>query len=304
MRNPCTRGLAETLSAAALAGLAGLGCGTATEPPAAGDIGVYVGTTGPEPDLDGYRVRVDGGSVRGVGVEDSTLFRGLEPGTHAVELIDLAANCAVRGDVVRRATVTTGRTATVRFEVVCAATAVLRVATRSEGAPADPDGYQLVLSGRGTRRIGANETITMAGLPQGTLTLELTDLAATCAVPGGNARLVPLVGGDTAQVTFAVHCAPAEPGYGTVHVTVSTTVVNAPIPTGYRVTVDGGTSRSVGANDAIDFTGLSAGTHSVGLSGAPPWCAVGGFFPGPNPVRVRVVADSVSRVAFAVLCLG
>jgi hypothetical protein len=284
--------------------LAGLGCDSATDVPAVGDIGVYVATTGPEPDPDGYRVRVDGASARGLSVADSTLYQGLESGIHAVELIDLAANCAVRGDVMRSATVTAGETARVRFEVVCTATAVLRVATRSDGAPADPDGYQLVVSGRGTRPIGANETITMAGLPGGTLTLELTDLSATCAVPGGNARQATLVGGDTAEVIFAVHCAPLPPGYGTLHVTVSTSVVNATMPSGYRITLDGGTSRTVGANDAIDFTELSAGLHSVGLSGLPSWCAVGGFSGGPNPVQARVLADSVSLVTFAVLCLG
>jgi hypothetical protein len=283
---------------------AGLGCEAATDLATAGDIGVYVATTGPEPDPDGYQVRVDGASVRGLGLEDSTLFRGLEPGAHAVELIDVAGNCAVRGAGLRSATVTAGGTATVRFEITCAPTAGLRVVTASDGAPADSDGYQLVVLGRGPRPVGANETITIAPLPQGTLTLELTDLAAACAVAGGNIRQITLVAGDTAEVTFAVHCAPPEPGYGTIHVAVTTTVVNTPIPTGYAITLDGGSSRSVGPSDAIAFTHLSTGTHSVGLSGQPPYCSVGGFFPGPNPVSVRVLKDSVSHVSFGVLCLG
>jgi hypothetical protein len=283
--------------------LAGLGCESATDPPALGALGVYVATTGPEPDPDGYQARVDGTLVRGLSREDSTIYQGLESGTHVVELVDLAANCAVRGGGLRSATVAAGDIATVRFEVVCTATAVLRVVTRSDGAPADPDGYRLV-SGLGSRAIGANETITMAGLPQGPLGLELTDLAATCAVAGGNHRLVTLVGGDTAEVDFTIHCAQPPPGYGTIAVSVSTTVVNAPVPNGYTITLDGTTSQSAGADGTVEFEHLSTGFHSVGLSGAPSWCAVGGFFPEPNPQQVWVMADSVSRASFSVLCLG
>lgn len=283
---------------------AGLGCDAATEVTAVGDIAVYVATTGLEPDADGYGVRVDGASVRGLSLEDSTVYRGLESGTHRVELIDVAANCGVRGEVMRSEPVTAGGTTTVRFEVVCTARAALRVVTRSDGTPADPNGYRLAVAGRGIRAIGANETITMAGLTQGPLGLDLTDVAATCAVSGGSHRLVTLVGGDTAEVDFTIHCAPPPPGYGTIYVSVNTTVVNAPVPNSYTITLDGAASQSVGANDTVILEHLSTGVHSVGLAGAPSWCAVGGFFPGPNPQQVRVMPDSVSRVSFSVLCLG
>ena len=238
-----------------------------------------------------------------LGLTDSTLFQGLEPGTHAIALLDLAGNCAVQGADLRSASVTAGTVATVGFEVTCGATAALRVVTTSEGTPADPDGYQLVLPGRGTRPIGANETITIAGLPPGVLTLELTDLAATCTVPDGSTRRATLAARDTAQVRFAVHCAPPPPAYGTIQVFVSTQVINTPTPSGYTITLDGTTSRNVGANDAVSFERLTAGWHSVGLSGAPAYCAVGGFFPGPNPVSVKVTGGSVSTVSFGVLCL-
>ena len=109
---------------------------------------------------------------------------------------------------------------------------------------------------------------------------------------------------DTAQVTFAVHCAPPLPGHGTIRVLVNTQVIDAPKPSGYTITLDGTTSRNVAADDSIDFSNLSAGLHTVGVSGAPTYCAVGGFFPGPNPVTVRVAVDSVSTVSFDVLCLG
>jgi hypothetical protein len=281
-----------------------LGCETATDLPEAGDIGVQVTTTGPEPDPDGYQVTVDSGSARSLGLRDSTLFQGLEPGPHAVELLGVAGNCAVRGATQRSATVTAGATATVGYEVACTATAGLRVLTTSDGTPADPDGYRLVVPGQGTVAIGTNETITIVGLTPGGLTLELTDLAATCAVADGSTRSVTLVAGDTAEAMFAVHCAPPLPGHGTIRVLVSTQAINAPTPSGYTITLDDTLSRNVAADDAIDFSNLSPGLHSVGLSGAPWYCAVGGFFPGPNPVTVRVAADSASTVSFGVLCLG
>ena len=299
--------MAETmpcLTLLAVACAAGVGCGVPTDVPGVGAIEVYVATTGPDLDADGYRVRVDGASVRGLSLEDSTVYQGLESGTLSVELLDVAANCAVGGEDLRSETVRAGGTTAVRFEVACTARAALRVVTRSDGTPADPNGYRLAVSGRGIRAIGANETITMADLTQGPLGLDLTDVAATCFVSGGSHRLVSLVAGDTAEVDFTIHCAPPPPGYGTIYVSVSTTVVNAPVPNSYTITLDGATSQNVGANDAVTFEHLSTGFHSVRLSGAPSWCAVGGFFPLPNPQQVWVKADSVSHVSFPVLCLG
>jgi len=280
-----------------------IGCGNSAGLPDSGEIRVTVATTGPEPDPNGYRVSVDGQGDRRLGLTDSTLFQGLEPGTHAIALLDLAGNCAVQGTGLRTASVTAGTTATVGFDVACGATAALRVVTTSQGTPADPDGYLLVLPGRGTRHIGANEAITVGGLPPGVLTPELIGLAATCAVPDGSTQRVTLTARDTAQVTFAVHCAPPPPAYGTIRVSVSTQVINTATPSGYTITLDGTTSRNVGANDAVSFEHLSVGWHSVGLSGAPAYCAVGGFFPGPNPVSVKVAGDSTSAVSFGVLCL-
>src|SRR3954447_2598360 len=130
---------------------AALACEAATDPSELGDLGVQVTTTGPEPDPDGYRITVDGALARSLGVQDSTLFRGLAPGPHAIKLLGVARNCAVRGASQRSATVTAGATATVGYEVACSATAGLQVRTTSDGAPADPDGYQLVVPGQGTR---------------------------------------------------------------------------------------------------------------------------------------------------------
>ena len=117
-------------------------------------------------------------------------------------------------------------------------------------------------------------------------------------------RRVTLVADDTAQVTFAVHCAPPPPAYGAIVVVISTQVINTPVPSGYTITLDGTSSQQVRPNDSVTFDHVAAGLHSIRLTGAPPYCPLGGFFGvGANPVSVRVARDSTSRVSFGVLCL-
>ena len=288
----------------ALGSIAASGCGNATDPAAVGEIRVSVTTSGPEPDRNGYRVLVDGANSRSLSVDDSTIFQQVTPGSHGIELIDVADNCTVSGGPPRSVTVAAGARERVLFEVSCVATATLRVVTRSTGAPADLDGYQLVVSGRETRPIGVNQSITIPGMAAGSLAVELTGLVPGCVLSGDWRRQVTLVLGDTTEVTFEVQCAPPPPTYGRVQVSVSTNVVNASLPAGYVISLDGGRSANVDANGTVTFAQVLAGTHSVRLSGTPSYCAVGGFFPGPNPVSVRVKSDSVSRVSFQVLCLG
>jgi hypothetical protein len=285
-------------------------CGSATDVPESGEITVASATSGPEPDQNGYWVLVDGSRRRNLGVEDSTNFEQLTPGSHAVELTDVADNCTVSGGAPRRVTVVAGSVERVRFEIVCTATAALRVVTHSSGGPADPDGYQLAVTGRGFRPIGTDESITMAGFPPGSVRVLLAGLAPNCTVAGPetDARQVTLVGGDTAEVTFEVSCAPPPPPPvdGSIVVSVHTTSVNAGMPNSYTLTVDGLRPTTVAANGSVTFAHISAGRHAVKLSGMPPWCGVGfgPFLPGVNPVPVSVTPGAVVGVGFGVLCLG
>ena len=242
------------LAAGSLVAL-GASCRSVTDLPETGEIGVLVTTAGPEPDRNGYWVEVDGSTSRSLGVEDSTSFE-VTPGNHGVELTDLADNCSVGGTVSRSVTVTAGGTARLRFEVACAATASLRVITRSTGSPADPNGYQLGVTGRGFRPIGADQSIIMTGFSPGSVSVQLAGLAPNCTVTGGgtDARRVTLVGGDTAEVNFEVSCAALPPPPvkdGSILVSVSTLVGNAPVPNGYTLTVDGTRPTIVPASGSV-----------------------------------------------------
>src|SRR3989442_15966453 len=64
----------------------------------------------------------------------------------------------------------------------------------------------------------------------------------------------------------------AGPTTGVLQVTVSTS--GADIPTnGYTVSVDSGAGHLVPVNGKGSLAGLTAGSHSVSLYGAPPNCA-------------------------------
>jgi hypothetical protein len=281
------------------------GCGSATDLQEAGGIAVVASTSGPEPDRNGYRVQLDGAEARSLGAEDSTVFEQVTPGSHALELRDVADNCLVRAGPSRSLSVTAGLVDRVAYQVTCTASATLRVVIRTAGAPADPDGYELVIPTRATRAIGINETVTMTGFGPGPLGVQLAGLAPGCAVQGTTGRLVTMVSGDTTELTFEVRCGPPPPGEGTILVTVRTQAVNAQIPNGYTLILDGTRATGVAATQTVTLAHVPVGLHSVKLSDVPSWCIAGsGGFPGANPVQVTVAADSATPVTFGVLCLG
>jgi hypothetical protein len=61
-------------------------------------------------------------------------------------------------------------------------------------------------------------------------------------------------------------------------------------PNGYTATLDGGQGRSVAVHDAVAFTGLPAGDHTVLLSGLSPNCAAR----GPNPLTITTQEGGVT----------
>ena len=87
------------------------------------------------------------------------------------------------------------------------------------------------------------------------------------------------------------------PTTGDLNVTTSTTGSNLD-PDGYTVTLDGTDSRSISNNGSVTYTGLSAGSHSVTLSGAAANCTVS----GGTSRTVTVSAGATASTSFAVSC--
>lgn len=87
--------------------------------PAVGDLAVETITTGPDQDVDGYFVAVDGGAPQPAGIADTLFFAALAVGQHQIEITGLADNCAAAGPNPLAADVLFGDTASVDLAVTC-----------------------------------------------------------------------------------------------------------------------------------------------------------------------------------------
>src|SRR5207248_8650057 len=135
------------------------------------------------------------------------------------------------------------------------------------------DGYTVTVDGNTSRSIGTNGSVTFSGLSAGNHTVALSGVASNCSVSGGTSRSVDVPAGGTASTSFSVGCAALS---GNLTVSTNTSGSNLD-PDGYTVTVDGGASQTIGANGSVTFTGLSAGSHSVAVSGVAWTCTtIGG----------------------------
>ena len=80
-------------------------------------------------------------------------------------------------------------------------------------------------------------------------------------------------------------------GVQTCALPISTTTGGTPDPDGYTVSVSGGGSQPIGNNGSVTFSGLTAGSHTVTLSGIASNCTV------QVPVRVRNTSSYVAQWA-------
>ncbi len=266
-----------------------------------GNLTVTTGTSGSNIDADGYTVTVDGNASKSIGTNGSVTFTGLSAASHTVVLSGVASNCSVSGGPSRTVSVPADATASTSFSVSCAApppqTGNLTVTTSTTGSNLDPDGYTATVDGGASQAIGTNGSVTFSGLSAASHTVVLSGVASNCSVTGGMSRTVSVPAGGTASTSFSVSCTAPPPETGNLTVTASTTGSNLD-PDGYTATVDGGASQSVGTNGSVTFTGLSAGSHSVALSGLAANCSVS----GANPQTVTVPSGGTATATFAVSC--
>jgi hypothetical protein len=265
-----------------------------------GTLAVTAATTGSDLDPDGYTITVDDAQSQDLASNGSASFAGLPPGSHVVALsgTSVAPNCTVSSANPQTVNVTAGATVTATFNVTCSAVPTsgnLTVRTTSTGSDIDADGYTATVDGSTTsaQAVGVNDSVTFNGLSAGSHTVVLSGLASNCTTD--NTQTVTVSAGATARAAFAVTCQ-AVPTTGSV--TVSTATTGSDIdPDGYTATLDGTTSQSVASNGGVTFENLSAGSHTVALSGLAPNCTT-----TTNPQTVTVTAGSAAHVAFNVTC--
>jgi hypothetical protein len=280
------------------------------------ELEVVVATTGEDVDSDGYAVVLDGVTSRSVGVNGTVTFSNLTAGSHSVELLDVAGNCAVAGSNPTPVTLGSGVRVSVALEITCVTlNADLSVAVTTTGVDLDPDGYvvtvrpeqQLTSAAAGrssassadsdqSQPVAVNGTVTFPGLAPGDYTVQLNDVAANCTVAEANPATANLPPSGTATSTFTVTCSAR---VGDLAVTASTTG-SALDPDGYTVTMDGGASQAIGINGSVTFLGLAEGNHAVELTGVAGNCTVS----GTNPQTVAVPFGATATGAFSVTCSG
>ncbi|MEO6058172.1 MAG: hypothetical protein ABIQ49_15215, partial [Gemmatimonadales bacterium] len=280
-----------------------LGCsgggGDITGPPV-GALEVTTTTSGPEPDADGYAISVDGAAAAAIGSNATVRTEGLAVGPHTVELTGVAANCTVAGGSGLTVTVEAASIAVARFEVTCGpTTGTIAVTTLSTGAPADPDGYLLLLDGAAAGPIAGNATVTLGAVAPGEHTVGLGGIAPNCIVDGDNLRAVTVTASAAASVTIAVSCTPPTPppAPGSISVTTRTAGPDPDLD-GYAVSLDGGDGVPIGLEGTLPLPDLAPGAHSVGLTGISANCRL----EGDNPLTVTVAPGTVASVVFSVTC--
>src|SRR3954463_5045287 len=178
-----------------------------TVPPAPGVLQIIMTTSGPEPDLDGYLLRIDDAAPQVVGTVE-TVEREAEPGSHTAALEGVAPNCTVAENP-REVTVVSEDTTTVTFQVTCTATrGVIRVTVIPEGSPPDPDGYLLSLDGSDGKPIEPTIEGSFVDLPPGLHTVTIGGISGQCGVTEEATQETTVTAGTTSDVGFHVVCAP------------------------------------------------------------------------------------------------
>ena len=176
---------------------------------APGALEVTTTTTGQDLDPDGYTVSVDGGAEVAVALDGQATIADLLAGGHSVRLSGLAPNCAVAGPNPIPLAITAGGTQSVRFDVLCSASAgQIVVTTQPGGTFSDPNGYTVSLDGRLSQHIGIREVVTFFDVAPGIHSVQLTGLAPGCGFLLVNPQSVAVSGGAIARVSFNVICIP------------------------------------------------------------------------------------------------
>jgi hypothetical protein len=137
--------------------------------PAFGIIATSTVTTGESIDVDGYIARVNGGAGKPVPANGTVLRGGLAPGSHTVQLDNVAGNCQVQGDNPRAAIVSGNETIAVAFQVICTATSG-SLNIQVAGLPVGTDA-SISITGPANFAGIMNATGTLGGLSPGEYTI-------------------------------------------------------------------------------------------------------------------------------------
>jgi hypothetical protein len=188
-------------------GLALLGCGVNGTEPSSGSLEITTVTSGADPDPDGYVVAVDNQAGTIVPANTTMQLQNLGTGDHQVQIADIAPNCALTGENIRRVSIIAGKTATVGFQIDCSPPeGSLEITTITSGSSPDPDGYIVTLNGKNRLRIAASATATFPRLRAGTYLVGLSNVAGNCQVQGETPQAVTVSARSMVAVSIEIDC--------------------------------------------------------------------------------------------------
>jgi hypothetical protein len=259
---------------------------------------ITTATSGVELDTDGYGVSIDGQAAQAIGSNGSLTAEGLDEGPHTVALSGIAANCAVGGDNPRPVNVAAGATLTVAFVITCSPRAgSIQVVTTTTGSGLDPDGFSLLLDASDQGVVGVSATTRLDGVSAGSHMVGLGGIADNCQVSGENPQEVTVPSLGSAEVAFAVTCTAPGPTNGTIQVITRTTGSGID-PDGFSLLLDGTNRGPIGVSETSSLAGVSAGSHTIGLTGLAANCQV----TGETSVETTVPGGGTAQVTFDVTC--
>jgi hypothetical protein len=175
----------------------------------------------------------------------------------------------------------------------------VRVTATTTGHDFDSDGYVLLVQGLSWQpRVGANNSLTIAGIALGPHDIAVTDVSPNCTLDTHATTVLISAAGQEVAIDLHVTCT----AFGSVQVTVSTTGTDLDA-NGYRVQVAGldfydESSGDVVPNGTVTVSGLAAGRHVVTLAGMGANCDVS----SPPPNEVDVVSAGTAALNFSVVC--
>jgi hypothetical protein len=174
----------------------------------------------------------------------------------------------------------------------------LEVTSLTFGIDPDPDGYVVMLDGRGVESIGVSGAVLIDDVAPGEHQVDLSGVAANCQVEGERPRTVTITESGAATAAFSVACGDAVPPVaGELEVTVRTGGSSVDRD-GYNVALFHVVGPAVPANGSVTISGVPTGEQAVGLVNVAQNCAV----QGEHPVRLTLESGVPATVDFTVVC--
>jgi hypothetical protein len=256
--------------------LAAVACSSSGEPGGSdrGTIRVTTTTAGTEVDPDGYNLMLDGQLDLAIGSNATVSRTGVEPGSHTVDIANVAGNCSVAAPRLKTITVAADATSPTDFSITCFSTiGTLGLRVSSTGYVWDIDSlltYQVDVQTAYFIAPGLDTSITQA---VGQHVVTIGHVAANCTEPNGLSRTFAITPAGTTQVQFDFSCTPVT---GSVWITVLMTGAN-PDADGYVISLDSTRFGHLGSpNSSVEWFRAAAGPHAVYLSDIAGNCILGG----------------------------